>query len=218
MFVRFLIGFVAMFGYCRFAVAQVNAGELRLNGITFASGSENMRLLGASGRGTLQDPFIIREEVFAEGDVVLRISIDDPEFGSRVTTLHAIGFALHKQVLNNTGRAWDYYSMELEFHPGQGSDYFDGLSFGQSTTVNRPFRSNLFAHVEDMTEPRDMIRFSQGRVGPGQLVEFKLAITHTGLKPKFFLVQHSRRPFASAEPDTKLAARASRRGAGWKMP
>lgn len=218
MFVRFLIGFAAICCCYRFAVAEVDAGEIRLDGITFASGSENMRLLGASGRGTLQDPFIIREEVFAEGDVVLQISIDDPEFGSRVATLHAVGFALRKQVVNNTGRAWDFFSMELEFYAGQGSDYFDGLSFGQSTIVNRPFRSNLFDRVEDMTEPRDMMRFSQGRVSPGQMVDFQIAITHTGPKPKFFLVQHSRRPIVSREPDIKLAARASRRRAGWNMP
>lgn len=218
MVARFLIAFAVICIASRFAVGVATANEIRLGGITFASASDNMRLIGASGSGTLQDPFIVREEVIQEGDVVLQIRIDDPDFGSRVATLHAVGFALRKQVVNNTERTWDYFSMELEFKSGQGSDYYDGLSFGQSTAVNRPFSSNAFRHVEDMAEPRDMVRFSGGKVVPGQLAEFQIAITHTGPIPKFFLVQHLRHPFASYQSDIKLAARAPRHDAGWDMP
>ena len=177
-----------------------------------------MRLLSGSGSGTMEDPFVIREEILQEGDAVLHIRVENPDFGSRVGTLHAVGFVLHKQVVNSTERAWDYFAMELEFKVGQGSDYFDGLSFGQSTKVNRPFGSNVFSAVEDVTEPRDMVRFSQGQAAPGELAEFQIAITHTGPMPHFYLVQHLRHPFANLEPDTLLALRAPRHPSGLDMP
>ena len=40
-------------------------------------------------------------------------------------------------VINRTRQLWDYYALELEFNTGQGSDYYDGLSFGQKAKVNR---------------------------------------------------------------------------------
>jgi hypothetical protein len=86
--------------------------------------------------------------------------------------------------------------MELERNLGQSSDYVDGLSFGQETQVNRPFRSDNFKTVEDIVEPNDVIRFSDGFVGPGDVAEFHLAITHTVSAPRFYLVQHARRPVA----------------------
>jgi hypothetical protein len=175
------------------------AGLISLPGITFSEASSNFRLLAASGTGTLADPFVVVEEVFGEGEVVLGIDVHAEDFGSRVKTMHAVGFAIQKVVINRTKQLWDYYALELEFEPGRGSDYYDGLSFGQKSKVNRPFQSDRFAAVEDLTEPRDLLRFTQGHVKPGERVRFVLAITHTGLKPHFFLVQHVRPPYARLE-------------------
>ncbi|MBC8241497.1 MAG: hypothetical protein H8E30_13625 [Alphaproteobacteria bacterium] len=172
------------------------AGRISLPGISFSEVSNNFRLLGASGTGTLEDPFVLVEEVFGEGEVVLAINVEDADFGSRVQSMHAVGFALQKVVINRTSLIWDYYALELEFEVGRGSDYYDGLSFGQMATVNRPFRSDRFEQVEDVTEPRDVIRFSQGQVNPGDRARFAVAITHTGIQPSFFLVQHVRPPYA----------------------
>ncbi len=175
------------------------AGQISLPGITFLESSPNFRLLAASGSGTLEDPFIVVEEVFGEGEVVLGINVHAENFGSRVKTMHAVGFALQKVVINRTRQLWDYYALELEFDVGRGSDYYDGLSFGQKAKVNRPFQSDRFAAVEDLTEPRDVIRFTQGQVKPGERVRFALAITHTGTKPSFYLVQHVRPPYAQLD-------------------
>ena len=181
------------------------AGRITLPGITFSEASPNFRLLAASGTGTLEDPFVLIEEVFGDGEVALAINIDAADFGSRVGTMHAVGFALHKVVINRTDRFWDYYALELEFVIGRGSDYYDGLSFGQKAAVNRPFRSDRFAMVEDLIEPRDVIRFSQGLVKPGERARFALSITHTGVQPNFFLVQHVRPPYAQLEVPIRLA-------------
>jgi hypothetical protein len=218
MLARLLIGFGVICCAGRLVLGDAAANEIRMHGITFSAASDNMRLLGGTGSGTLEDPFILREEIVEEGDAILRIRVENPDFGSRVGTLHAVGFVLHKQVVNSTDRAWEYFSMELEFRVGEGSDYFDGLSFGQSTQVNRPFKSNVFSAVEDVTEPRDMIRFSDGRAAPGQLAEFQIAITHTGPTPHFYLVQHLRHPFADLETETWLAARAPREAPGLNTP
>ncbi|MBC8240799.1 MAG: hypothetical protein ISR50_09205 [Alphaproteobacteria bacterium] len=178
------------------------AGRISLPGITFSEASSNFRLLAASGTGSLEDPIVLVEEVFGEGEVVLAINVEAADFGSRVATRHAVGFALQKVVINRTALIWDYYALELEFEAGRGSDYYDGLSFAQSEAANRPFRSDSFAQVDDLTEPRDVIRFSQGQIIPGERGRFAVAITHTGIKPNFFLVQHVRPPYAQLDVPT----------------
>ena len=182
------------------------AAEFSLDGITFSEGSNNMRLLAVTGQGTIEDPFVVLEEINESGDAVLLIRIDSPDFGSRLRTLHAVGFALRKVVINNTDESWDYFALELEFESGKGSDYYDGLSFAQSTTVYRPFLSNRFSRVDDMTEPRDVVRFTEGAVAPGEQAAFQVSITHTGAQPSFSLVQHVRRPFVEVEAPVQIAA------------
>ena len=186
------------------------AGLISLPGITFSEASKNFRLLSATGSGSLDDPFIVVEEVFGEGEVLLSINVYDADFGSRIETMHAVGFALQKVVINQTQKLWHHYALELEFDVGRGSDYYDGLSFGQKSKVNRPFRSDRFSWVEDLTEPRDVIRFTQGQVRPGERVRFTFAITHTQLTPKFYLVQHVLPPYAELDHNLdypiKLAA------------
>jgi len=181
------------------------AASVTIDGIRFSEGSANMRLVGVSGRGTLEEPFVVREEIVGSGEAVLRIGVESAEFGNRLRTQHAVGFALRKEVINGTDEPWDHFAMELEFVAGQGSDYYDGLSFAQATRVNRPFRSDRFRKVEDMAEPRDMVRFSEGMVTPGQAAVFLVSITHTGPQPTFFLVQHVRRPVARHGPDLWMA-------------
>ena len=183
------------------------AGQISISGVTFSEASDNVRLLSAGGTGTLEDPLVIHEEITASGDAIIRIRIDSPDFGSRLGTTHAIGFALRKEVTNLTAHAWDFFALELELEIGKGSDYYDGLSFAQSTTVARPFRSDRFAKVEDVSEPRDMIRFDDGLVEVGDTVSFLVAITHTVPLPEFFLVQNIRSPFVENDRPGRLLAR-----------
>ncbi|MEQ9643102.1 MAG: hypothetical protein RIM84_23980 [Alphaproteobacteria bacterium] len=173
---------------------SARAQTFALPGITFSSASPNFRLLAVTGTGTIEDPFVVVEEVLSDGDTVLYVDVHDGRFGSRINTFHAVGFALTKVVINRTDFVWDFYNMELERNVGQSSDYYDGLSFGQETDANRPFRSDHFEVVEDIVEPNDVIRFTDGFVGPGDVAQFHLAITHTVSSPRFYLVQHARQP------------------------
>jgi len=181
------------------------AGFISLPGITFSEATDNFRLLAASGIGGLDDPFILVEEVFGDGEVVVGINIQAVDFGSRIKTMHAVGFALQKVVINRTEQAWNYYALELEFKSGRGSDYYDGLSFAQKSQANRSFRSDSFAVVDDLTEPRDVIRFTRGRVTPGQKVRFVVAVTRTGNQPNFFIIQHICPPYAELQNLVQLA-------------
>ena len=174
--------------------AQAVAAPVTLDGVTFAEASENVRLVGVTGSGTLTDPFVMVEEIIGSGDAIVEIDVHSVEFGSRVATFHRVGFALVKVVINRTTETWRFFNIELEQRIGSGSDYYDGLSFGQEATVNRPFVSDRFSDVEDIIEPIDVIRFRQGKVRPGERVSFRIAVTHTGPTPKFYLVQHMRRP------------------------
>ncbi len=203
--IHMVLGTMAAFAVSASANTAKAAGFISLPGITFSEATDNFRLLAASGTGSLDDPFILVEEVFGDGEVVLGINVEAVDFGSRIKTMHAVGFALQKVVINRTEQAWNYYALELEFKSGRGSDYYDGLSFAQKAQANRPFRSDSFAVVEDLTEPRDVIRFTKGRVTPGQQARFIVAITHTGNQPNFFLVQHVRPPYAELESPVQLA-------------
>lgn len=186
-----------------------------VDGVVFTEASSNVQLLDLTGSGTLGDPFVLVEAITGAGDAVVAIDVSSIEFGSRVATFHRVGFALVKVVINRTKDTWRFFNIELEPTLGSGSDYYDGLSFGQEAKVNRPFRSDRFASVEDIIEPRDVVRFREGEVRPGEQATFRLAVTHTGPTPKFYLVQHMRRPVSVRETPLHLSAlrEASNRGA-----
>ncbi len=134
--------------------SPAGAGAITLEGVTFAEASDNLRLLGVSGTGTLADPFVLLEEIVDGGDAIVFVTVSR-SFGSRVKSFHQTGFALVKVVRNRTTGTWQFFNIELEKRPGVASDYYDGLSFAQAAQVNRPFRSDVFAKVEDIPEPRD---------------------------------------------------------------
>lgn len=184
--------FIAALGFLA-APPEVMAAPLTLEGVTFVEASHNVRLLDLRGTGSLDDPFVLTEEVIDDGDVIVEVDVTAISFGSRVATFHRVGFALTKVVVNRTVEPWYFFNIELEQMLGSGSDYYDGLSFGQEAKVNRPFVSDRFTEVEDLIEPRDVLRFRKGAVAPGERVSFRFVITHTGPTPRFYMVQHTRR-------------------------
>lgn len=185
--------------------SPASAEAIRLDGITFSEGSTNIRLLGVSGSGRLTDPYVVVEEIFDEGEAVLAVDVWSNSFGSRIETMHATGFAITKVVINRTKRTWDYFGVELEFVHGTGSDYYDGLSFAQSAIANRPFRADRFKNVEDLIEPRDIVRFTNGTMKDNDEGRFTFSVTYTGHTPKFLIVQHVRRPYAGFHKPARYA-------------
>ena len=84
--------------------AQAVAAPVTLHGVTFAEASENVRLVGVTGSGTLTDPFVMVEEIIGSGDAIVEIDVHSVEFGSRVATFHRVGFALVKVVINRNNQ------------------------------------------------------------------------------------------------------------------
>lgn len=165
-------------------------------GITFSDELGGFQILALSGSGTLDDPFVLVEEVTGDGGAVLVVRGLNGGYGNRVATRHATGFALHKIVTNGTGQDWLRYEIELREHLAASSPYEDGLSFGQAS-AHPPERSNMFASVASVDEPYDALSFIDGIVAPGESVTFTMIVTDETPPPTFLIAQHAVQVVAS---------------------
>lgn len=167
---------------------------MTVDGVTFSDAYGGFRIASVSGSGSLDDPFVVVEEITGPTSAVLIIEGIGPDFGNRVGTLHHTGFALRKIVHNNTPFIWTFMEFELQQILGISSDYLDGLSFGQGSTTGKPFTSNRFDEFMERDEPIDSIIFDGGYLRPGQSAVFNIIITDTTPIPMFFLIQQPNRP------------------------
>jgi hypothetical protein len=188
-----------------FLCGAASAEPVTLGGITFSDEHGGFTIRSASGSGTYDDPFLLVEEITDPEGAVLVIRGAVPEIGNRIGTLHQTGFALTKIVINGTGEAWSLFELELEELYGTPSDYYDGLSFGQSAQLRRPFISDRFELNETLNEPHDELRFREGSVEPGDRVTLTFVVTDATPIPEFYLLQRPSR-LISARP-TWLARR-----------
>ncbi len=175
------------------------AGGFLVNGLLFTDEEGGFTLLSASGIGTLEDPFVIVEEITEMRPAALVIRGLSPAWGNRIPTNHPAGFVIRKVIINRTELAWDSYDHELQIQRGVPSDIYDGLSFGQGSEVARPFRSDRFARNTTHDEPRDFINYHDGQVAPGESVTFEFVITATSNVAQFYIVQDPNRPLASLD-------------------
>jgi hypothetical protein len=182
---------VAVVGFlCLAAGGAARAEPFSAGGLTFSDELGGFRILSVTGTGARDDPFVVIEEVTGPEEPILVIRGLSPMFGNRTGTHHLVGFALSKVVVNRTDDDWNLYDMELRELMDSQSPYGDGLSFGQASTVGRPFRSSAFTLNNEIEEPYDSVSFSQGRVRPGETVSFDLIVTDTSPVSPFLLLQH----------------------------
>jgi hypothetical protein len=189
------------------------AGSMSAGGLTFSDELGGFTLLDVSGTGTIADPFVVVEEITGPQEAVLVIRGLSAAFGNRVGTLHLAGFALRKIVVNRTDSDWNLFEMELRERLDQHSTYGDGLSFGQASSVGRPFTSSVFAANNEIDEPYDSVAFRDGVVHQGDTVTFSLIITDTSPVSPFLLLQQPTRVVAQAPAHhgpTSLAERVDR--------
>ena len=175
----------------------VQAEPLTLDGLTFSDEFGGVEIVEGWGRGTLDDPFVLVEEITEHEPAILVVRGMTHRFGNRIRSHHDIGFALTKIVRNRTERAWSQFDLELREFLDQPSPFGDGLSFGQASEAGRPFVADRFSEYVETYEPYDAVAFFSGSVEPGETVVVNVVITDTTPRWQFYLLQKRDSPLAS---------------------
>jgi hypothetical protein len=110
-------------------VAPSSATEIAVLGVSFSDEEGGFTLKGVTGSGTVQDPFIVVEEIFDPRQAVLVIR-GMRHFGNRVGGLQSFAMAMRKIVINRTSDVWRTSNWNCEV-PTRHSPYEDGLSLAE---------------------------------------------------------------------------------------
>ena len=192
------------------AAGSAGAEPITLDGLTFSDELGGVRLEHGWGSGSLDDPFVLVEEITSDGPAILIVRGMTHRFGNRIRSHHEVGFALTKLVRNGTAQAWSLFNLELRELFDHPSPFGDGLSFGQASDAGRPFRSDRFTDHLETREPFDGVQFFGGLVEPGETVALTVVITDTTPRWEFYLLQKRDSPLAgSPRPEDR-----ARSGAG----
>jgi hypothetical protein len=201
------------------------AAPLTMEGLTFSDELGGVVLEQGRGTGSLDDPFVLVEEITGDGPAILVVRGMTHGFGNRIRSHHDVGFALIKIVRNRTDEPWSMFTLELREFVDHPSPFGDGLSFGQASDVGRPFAADRFAENVETREPYDGVAFYDGVVEPGETVQVSVVITDTTPRWDFFLLQKRDSPLAGApgsspragDPPVAQAATAAWRGNGLSL-
>ena len=191
-FPRLLLGAILLV----MAASTAAADPVTVEGITFSDELGNFRLVSVTGKGTLGDPFVVKEEITGPNDPVLVIRGFSRDFGNRVGTQHTAAFAMVKIVVNKTGRAWQGFQVELREIESRPSTYEDGLSFGQGSTLAHQYVNSSLPHSQRLDEPEDSLGFGGDSILPGGEATFRFIISDMSPLYRFFLVQRPQQPLS----------------------
>jgi hypothetical protein len=185
--------------------APLSAAEFSTGGYSFSDELGGFRLLGASGSGTPDDPFVVKEELIEVAPVTLVIRNHE-----RFKFRGGIGqteITLVKEVKNASIRVWAGFEVELQEKRGEPSDYGDGLSFKQFGAKPPDVASDTFMLNERLFEPADRIEFRDGHVDPEATATFRVTITDPTPAAEFYLVQDPKLLSAGLPAGRSFAAR-----------
>lgn len=183
-------------------VTSAGAEIFTVGGLSFSDELGGFRILGVSGGGRLDDPFVVVEEVTGEAPAILVIRGMSADYGNHIGSHHLAGFALTKVVINRSAMAWSRYEVELREVQQNHSPYGDGLSFGQGGEAGRPFVATGFAGNREVDEPYDSVVFDSGLIRPGDTATLSIVVTDTTPVSPIFVVQ---------QPMQEMALERSRR-------
>ena len=163
-------------------------------GLTFSDERGGFRLISVSGRGSIEDPIVIVEELTGVDPVVLvvRGAQERAPEGDVIVARTVLYLAVIKIVLNRSRRVWGGFDLELQQELGKPSPYGDGLSFDQTGGFGARLHSDRFAINRQLFEPYDRVRFQAGSVDPGAQVRFRFFITDPTPVEEFYLLQEPR--------------------------
>lgn len=169
------------------------ANEITQEGLSFSDEGGGFTLKSVTGRGSLDDPYVIVEDVSGPRQAVLVIR-GLKRVGNRIGTHHIAGIAVTKIVNNRSEDVWQNYQMELREVSTRHSPYEDGLSFAQNTVIAGAFTTSSFPNLQRYDEPQDTLGFSGKSVPPGESAQFSFLITDMSPVEKFYLYQEPLQP------------------------
>lgn len=174
-------------GFGTSAEAACLLGRCSQNGLIFSPASSDFTITNVTGNGTLEDPFVIYQDVLG---LDISLAIDKLGVSTHLSIFNRPGFALRVVSRNLTGAFWRFYDHELQETAGFASGENDGLSFAQGIDAVRPYISSHYDQTDEVTDVRDFINFHQGRgVDLGETVQFDYVITDTIPNQQFYIRQ-----------------------------
>jgi len=176
--------------------SAVRADPITVEGLTFSDELGNFRLVSVTGKGTLEDPFVLREEITGPNDPILVIKNFSHDFGNRVGTQHTAAFAMEKIVVNKTTKTWQGFQVELREVTSRPSTYEDGLSFGQASQLADDYVQSSMPNSQRLDEPEDSLGFGGADIPPGGEATFRFIISDMSPVYRFYLVQRPQQPLS----------------------
>jgi hypothetical protein len=180
---------LACFASLCLAAGGATAEAWTTSGLSFSDELGGVRLLGASGRGTPDDPIILVEEITGPVPATLIIRNHRTD---RLNVSPASGVVLLRVVKLITNRQpwpWAGFEVELRTGPSSPSVYSDGLSFDQPRALRGVVKADRFRQSVVEDEPFDRLRFDGGMVEPGHHLRLELEIVDVNGRAVFYLVQ-----------------------------
>lgn len=158
-------------------------------GLSFSDEQGGFRLLGASGRGTPDDPIVLVEEITGPGPAALTIRNQRRD---RLNVSPALGVVLLRvvKIIANRGPwPWAGFELELRSERSTASVYSDGLSFDQPRALRGVVEADPFRQSTLEDEPFDRLRFDGGKVDPAHHLRLDFEIVDANGRAVFYLVQ-----------------------------
>jgi hypothetical protein len=178
------------------AASAAQADPITVEGLTFSDELGNFRLVSVTGKGTLDDPFVVKEEITGPNDPILVIKNFSHDFGNRVGTQHTAAFAMEKIVTNKTTKTWQGFQVELREIQNRPSTYEDGLSFGQASQLADDYVQSSMPNAQRLDEPEDSLGFGGDDIPPGGQATFRFIISDMSPVYRFFVVQRPQQPLS----------------------
>ncbi len=177
------------------ATAADDSGRWYAGAYFFSDEAGGFRILGVSGTGLRDDPFVLVEEFHSSSPVTLTIRATAPVRPLDRSGLFANG-DLHVRIeaVNGSGQAWVEFEFELQEVRDRPSLFGDGLSFDQRKENTQAISSDSFARFSRDFEPYDRLLYRDGHVDPGASAGFSFFITDFTPRAEFYLVQDPRIP------------------------
>lgn len=176
----------ALLSLALISAGPADDGRWYAGNYSFSDELGGFRILSVTGSGTKDDPIRIEEALTSADPVTLVVRAANP---ARLSPAAQAFFHVRVAAVNNSGLAWTGFEFELEEIRGKPSDFYDGLSFGQTNPNPALFSSDRFPRFESQFERFDRLRFDNGHADPSDRTEFGFFVTDVTPVAEFYLLQ-----------------------------